>query len=349
MTLRIATIVGARPQFVKAGALSRAIAAEPRLDEFLIHTGQHFDDAMSDVFFRELEIPTPRYNLGIGSQTHGAMTGRMLEGIEAILIDERPDLVIVYGDTNSTTAGALAAAKLNIPIAHVEAGLRSFNRRMPEELNRIVTDHLSTLQFCPTTTSVRNLAAEGITGNVFHSGDVMYDATRFAIARADRHSDIRTHLGLADRDYSVCTIHRAETTDDPDRLRAVVAYLAGIAREHALVIPIHPRTKAVLARETLDLSPAIVTSPLGYFDLHALLAGATGVYTDSGGLQKEAYFHGKPCVTLRDETEWSELIDHGWNRLWQGPDYLPRQPISEYGTGQAAEAMVAEIVRHFRL
>lgn len=347
--IRIATVVGARPQFVKAGALSRAIASEPRLDEFLIHTGQHFDDAMSEVFFRELEIPAPLYNLGVGSQTHGAMTGRMLEGIEKILIDERPDLVIVYGDTNSTTAGALAAAKLHIPVAHVEAGLRSFNRRMPEELNRVVTDHLATLQFCPTETSVRNLAAEGITRNVFHSGDLMYDATLFAISAAGTGTrpDIRQRLGVADRDYAVCTVHRAETTDDPQRLRAVVDYLREIARERALVIPMHPRTKAAVAREGLDLSPAIVVDPLGYFDLHGLLAGATCVFTDSGGLQKEAYFHGKACVTLRDETEWSELIDHGWNRLWQGPDYAPRRPIVEYGDGHAAKGMAEQLVRHF--
>lgn len=346
MPVRIATVVGARPQFVKAGALSRAIAGRPELDEFLIHTGQHFDDAMSDVFFRELRMPAPRYNLGIGSQTHGAMTGRMLEQIEKILLDERPDLIIVYGDTNSTAAGALAAAKLHLPIAHVEAGLRSFNRRMPEELNRIVTDHLATLQFCPTEASVRNLAREGIVDNVFLCGDVMYDATLFAIAEADRHSDIRNRLGVAHQEYAVCTIHRAETTDDPERLRAVVDYLVDAARERALVLPMHPRTKAALERAGLDLDPVIVVPPLGYFDLHALLAGATCVYTDSGGLQKEAYFHGKPCVTLRDETEWVELVEHGWNRLWKGPDYVePRSQIPDYGDGHAAERIVDELLR----
>ena len=301
---------------------------------------------MSDIFFRELKLPTPRYNLGISSQTHGAMTGRMLEGIETILLDERPDLVVVYGDTNSTAAGAMAAAKLHIPVAHVEAGLRSFNRRMPEELNRIVTDHLATLQFCPTAASVENLRREGIVENVHHTGDVMYDATLFAIDAVGGRSRI-AEFGLDPGAYAVCTIHRAENTDSADSLRHVCDYLKQRAAEQPLIVPLHPRTRKMLAQFGLDLGAARIVDPLGYFDLHGLLAGANMIYSDSGGLQKEAYFHGKPCVTLRDETEWVETVASGWNRLWHQADYVtPRRPIDEYGDGNAAEK-IASIIRNF--
>jgi UDP-GlcNAc3NAcA epimerase len=340
--LKIATIVGARPQFVKAAAVSRAIAAAPGVEECLIHTGQHFDDGMSAIFFRELDIPDPAYNLGIASQSHGAMTGRMLEAIERIFVEVKPDLVLVYGDTNSTLAGSLAAAKLHIPVGHVEAGLRSYNRRMPEEINRVVTDHVARYQFCPTTASVENLAREGIVDNVHHVGDVMFDATLFAMRSAANGSGIADRLGLGGRSYSVCTIHRAENTDSERSLGRVCAYLRDVALERPLVIPLHPRTRQALAQFGLDLDPAMTIEPLGYFDLHALIAGAELVYTDSGGLQKEAYFHGKPCVTLRDETEWVETIEHGWNRLWQEPRFVePRRPITDYGEGAAAEKIVA--------
>lgn len=339
--LKIATVVGARPQFIKAAAVSRAIAAAPDVEECLIHTGQHFDDSMSAVFFRELELPDPGHNLGIASGSHGAMTGRMMEAIEQVLLEEKPDLTLVYGDTNSTLAGALAATKLHIPVGHVEAGLRSFNRRMPEEVNRVVTDHVASMHFCPTAASVENLAREGVTDNVHHVGDVMYDATRFAM-RAAAESGIVAALGLAGKSYAVGTIHRAENTDSAPALRQVCDYLRQAAGERTLVVPLHPRTRQALARFGLSLDPAIVVDPLGYFDLHALIAGAEMVYTDSGGLQKEAYFHGKPCVTLRDETEWVETIEHGWNRLWHGPDFVePQRAITDYGTGDAAERIVA--------
>lgn len=340
---KIVTVVGARPQFIKAAAVSRAISAASDLDERLIHTGQHFDDAMSAVFFRELGIPDPAHNLGISSQSHGAMTGRMLEAIEQILMSERPDAVLVYGDTNSTLAGALAASKLDIPIGHVEAGLRSFNRCMPEEINRVVTDHISDIQFCPTQASVKNLQREGIVNNVHHTGDVMYDATRFAIQAVKGRTDIRERYGIVGP-YAVCTIHRAENTDDRARLGWVCDYLADVAASTRLIIPLHPRTRQALERHNLSLDPATIVDPLSYLDLHALIAGAVSVYTDSGGLQKEAYFHGKPCVTLRDETEWVETIEHGWNRLWLRDGFAePRTKISDYGEGNAAEAVVSAL------
>ena len=342
----VVTVVGARPQFVKAGAVSRALARSGTLTERMIHTGQHFDESMSDVFFRELELPKPAHNLGISSATHGAMTGRMLEGIEAVLLDEKPDMVLVYGDTNSTLAGALAATKLHIPVAHVEAGLRSFNRRMPEEINRVVTDHVAAIQFCPSEAAVANLSNEGITREVHHSGDVMYDATLFAIRATQGRPSPAESLGLTPGAYALATIHRAENTDDPVQLRRVVDYLNAVAADQMLVLPLHPRTRGALAKHGLSFDRAVVTDPLGYFELHALLAGATQVFTDSGGLQKEAYFHGKRCVTLRDETEWVETIAHGWNRLWADPDYAAEPtPITDYGNGAAAEAIVAELER----
>lgn len=339
--MKITTVIGARPQFIKAGAVSRVIAGRGDIEEVLVHTGQHFDDAMSAVFFRELELPEPKYNLNIASQSHGQMTGRMLEQVEAVLVDERPDIVLVYGDTNSTLAGALAGSKLNIPVAHVEAGLRSFNRRMPEEINRIVTDHLSSIQFCPTVASVENLRREGIVDNVHHTGDVMFDATLFTINGVVRNSDVLSRLGLGAEQYAVCTVHRAENTDNPARLRALANYLKTVAGEQTLVLPLHPRTRGALVRHDIDLGPVMIIDPLGYIDLQALVAGASIVFTDSGGLQKEAYFHGKRCVTLRDETEWVETIDHGWNRLWLEPQYAePRRAITDYGDGNAASKIV---------
>jgi len=343
---KIATIVGARPQFIKAAAVSREIDASPGLSECLIHTGQHYDDAMSGVFFRGLGLRAPDFNLGIAEATHGAMTGRMIEGVESILIEEKPDLVLVYGDTNSTLAGALAAAKLHIPVAHVEAGLRSFNRQMPEEINRVLTDHLAQLHFCPTVASVENLRREGVVDAVHHTGDVMYDATLFAIEAA-ANAQILNKLGLEAGGYSLSTLHRAENTDDIRELRRLCDYLGAVAERAPLIIPLHPRTRAALARHGLGLGRAFVMDPVGYLDLHALLRGAAMVYTDSGGLQKEAYFHGKRCVTLRGETEWIETIDHGWNRLWQGPDFVePRRPIPDYGDGHAARTIVSIIAEH---
>jgi len=323
--------------------VSRALAAEG-LIEILVHTGQHFDAAMSDVFFEELSIPKPAYNLEVNSLGHGAMTGRMLEKLEEVLLEERPDLVLVYGDTNSTAAGALAAAKLNIPVAHVEAGLRSFNRRMPEEINRVLADHLSDILLCPTATAIANLAAEGITEGVHAVGDVMFDTTLAAIARAEDRSRILETLGLTPQGYAAATLHRAENTDDERRLRAVIAWLEQAAREQPVVMVVHPRTKKRLAGIGIEPRGLRLVDPLGYLDMARLVHHASAVFTDSGGLQKEAYFHRVPCVTLREETEWVETVEAGWNRLWTVPDYRPRREIEDYGKGQASEA-IAKLLR----
>jgi UDP-GlcNAc3NAcA epimerase len=342
---RLLTVVGARPQFVKAAAISRALAGRGGVEEMLLHTGQHFDADMSRVFFDELGIAAPYVNLGIHGGNHGAMTGRMLAGIEEAILAERPDLVLVPGDTNSTLAGALAAAKLHVPVAHLEAGLRSFNRAQPEELNRVLTDHASALLLCPTETAIANLRQEGIVEGVHDIGDVMYDAALFAAARA-RRSQVVERLGLAGQPYAVATVHRAENTDDPDTLAEIIGFLAERARDCAVVLPLHPRTRTQIARWQLDLGPIAACEPLGYLDMHRLLQSALAVYTDSGGLQKEAYFHRVPCVTLRSETEWVETVNAGWNRLWKGPDYRPRRDIAAYGDGHAAEKAIDIILSY---
>jgi UDP-GlcNAc3NAcA epimerase len=343
---RILTVVGARPQLIKAAAVSRALSARSDLQECLVHTGQHFDAGMSDVFFSELGIPAPAHHLGIHGGGHGEMTGRMLVALERVMQHEQPDCVLVYGDTNSTLAGALAAAKLNLPVAHVEAGLRSFNRRMPEEINRIVADRLSALLFCPTATSVANLANEGMTGGVHAVGDVMYDVTLYAGAAAQKTSNIVERLALAPKGYALATVHRAENTDDPAALSAVLSYLREQSRARPIVLPLHPRTRDAARRAGIGLDGFIVTEPLGFLDMHRLLSGAACVFTDSGGVQKEAYFHRVPCVTLRGETEWVETIDAGWNRLWRGPDYRPRRDIPDYGDGHSAEKIVEILGSH---
>jgi UDP-GlcNAc3NAcA epimerase len=338
--MRILTVVGARPQFIKAAAVSRAIVTSANVSEILVHTGQHFDPEMSDIFFEELELPPPAYHLGISGGSHGDMTGRMLAAIERLLLDERPDWVLIYGDTNSTLAGALAAAKLKIPVAHVEAGLRSYNRRMPEEINRVLTDHISTLLLCPTAAAVANLAQEGISRGVHWTGDVMYDATLHSTAQARVRSRVLERLGLKSGEFAVATIHRAENTDDHIQLRRVLDWLKARTREMPVVFPLHPRTMQAVNRAGLDLAPLLVCAPVGYLDMVRLLDGAVAVFTDSGGLQKEAYFHRKPCVTLRTETEWIETLACGWNRLWEGPDYGPRGDIPDYGDGAAALRVV---------
>ena len=324
--------------------MSRALAAHSGVSETIVHTGQHFDPEMSETFFRELEIPEPQYNLGIHGGGHGAMTGRMLGALEPIVQAERPDAMLVYGDTNSTLAGALAASKLNIPVAHVEAGLRSFNRRMPEEINRVLVDHVSTLLYCPTGTSVENLAREGITRGVENVGDVMYDAVLHVAARAHADSEILERVGLADGTYAVATIHRAENTDDPEALSQRLDYLRRKASRQPIVLPLHPRTHRAVERAELSVDGLTVIPPCSYLDMHRLLLGATVVYTDSGGLQKEAYFHRTPCVTLRGETEWVETVACGWNRLWQGPNYRRRRPIAEYGDGTAGRRIAAHLM-----
>lgn len=336
MPRKILTIVGARPQFIKAAAVSRAIRETDGLSEVMIHTGQHFDSNMSDIFFEELDIRKPKHHLAVNGGGHGDMTGRMLMAIEPILVAERPDWVMVYGDTNSTLAGSLAASKLHIPVAHVEAGLRSFNRRMPEEINRVVTDHLSTLHFSPTSTAVANLAAEGVSKGVHHVGDVMYDATLFATSKAEQGSTVLSDLKLRPKAYVIATVHRAENTDDPGQLRAVVQFLQERAKSHSVVLPLHPRTRQAASRMGVNLDRLQVIDPVGYLDMAKLLHHAVEVYTDSGGVQKEAYFHRVPCTTLRDETEWTETVTHGWNCLWKGPERLTQREIEEYGKGRAA-------------
>lgn len=318
MTRKIVTIVGARPQFIKAAAVSREILKNPGvLEEVMVHTGQHYDPNMSQVFFDELEIPTPKYNLEISGGGHGAMTGRMLEGIEQILLTEKPDWVLIYGDTNSTLAGALAAAKLHIPVAHVEAGLRSFNMRMPEEVNRILADRVSTLLLCPTPLAVDNLAREGLTQGVHNVGDVMFDVALYYRDRARDNSKILSTLGLSEKGFALATCHRAENTDARERLTGILSALANIARELPVVLPLHPRTRKLIGDFELEhlLAPLNVVDPLAFLDMVALEQAAKVILTDSGGVQKEAFFYRVPCITMRDETEWVETVELGWNQL----------------------------------
>lgn len=308
--MSIATIVGARPQFVKAAAVSPALAAEG-LTEILIHTGQHWDWEMSAAFFEGLGLPEPRYNLRVGSAPHGAQTGRMLEAIERVLMEERPAAVIVYGDTNSTLAGALAASKLGLPVVHVEAGLRSFDRRMPEEINRVVTDHLSQILFAPTETAIKNLLAEGIAQGVVFSGDVMFEVLEAYLPTVEaKKAEVLARFGLRQKSYAFTTVHRAENTDDPPRLQDILHDLCQLAAEGLPVLwPVHPRLKISLAQDSI---PGIqATPPLPYLPTQVLLREAAVVLTDSGGLQREAAFHGTPCLVLRDRTEWKELEQEG--------------------------------------
>lgn len=349
--MKVLSVVGARPQFVKAAMVSRVLRRSGQ--EVLLHTGQHYDDSMSAVFFDELNIPRPEINLGVGGGTHAEMTGRMLLGIEQALLSEKPDWLLVYGDTNSTLAGALAAAKLQVPVAHVEAGLRSFNRAMPEEINRVVCDHLSTALFCPTDEAVRNLAAEGISRGVCPVGDVMMDALQANLALAHSRSSILRQLNLQPRRYALATIHRAANTDDPARLRAILSALGRLSLP--VVLPLHPRTRNVLAREGIQPGGNLrLVEPVGYLDMLALEESADAILTDSGGVQKEAYWVGVRCITLRDETEWVETVQTGWNRL-VGADpaaieqaFTAWRPSGErppvYGDGHAAEKIVAHLI-----
>ncbi len=313
---KIATIIGARPQFIKAAVVSRALLEHsPGAREVLIHTGQHFDANMSDVFFDELELPCPSHHLGIGGGTHGENTGRMIEAVERLLLLERPDWVLVYGDTDSTLAGALAAVKIHVPVAHVEAGLRSFNRRMPEEINRVLTDHAADLLFTPTETAVTNLMAEGILhGRIRKVGDVMYDAALFYASKAEKFSTVLSKLLLPRGEYVLATVHRAENTNDTERLSAIMCGLIQVAKKHPIVFPLHPRTRSALIRADLMGQAAkslILIEPLGYLDMVMLERHAAVIATDSGGIQKEAFFYRVPCAILRDETEWVELVDVG--------------------------------------
>ncbi len=354
--MKLITILGARPQFVKAATVSRELK-KAGVQEVIVHTGQHFDHNMSQVFFDEMEIPQPDYNLEISGLNHGAMTGRMLEKIEEVLIKEKPDYVLVYGDTNSTLAGALAASKLHIPVAHVEAGLRSFEMKMPEEVNRILTDRISSVLFCPTTTAIKNLTNEGFDHfncKVILSGDVMYDAVKYYKNRINTHSAILEKLNLQANPFILVTLHRAENTNDPTRLNEICNALNEISRDVKIVLPLHPRTKAFLLSQNINLEAHII-DPVGYFDMLALLQGCNMVMTDSGGLQKEAYFFEKFCITLRDQTEWVELVEAGANTLAGAnattivtrfkENYGKAIRLKEglYGDGHAA----AHIARHF--
>jgi UDP-GlcNAc3NAcA epimerase len=349
--MKVITVIGARPQFIKAATISRAILKEDEMNEVIVHTGQHFDENMSKVFFDELDIPRPKYNLDINSLNHGAMTGRMLEAIEDLLIREKANLVIVYGDTNSTLAGALAASKLHIPVAHVEAGLRSFNMKMPEEINRILTDRVSRFLFCPTEEAISNLTREGFDHmdcHVVKSGDVMYDAAVYYLPKARK-----PEVNIPER-FILVTLHRAENTDDPDRLKSIFHALNSISEDIPVVIPVHPRTRNILSRNNLIKANTRMEfiDPVGYLNMIYLLKNCNMVMTDSGGLQKEAYFFNKPCITLRTETEWVELVETGVNKLGgfdsdqilncfnEFMNHTVNFPLNLYGDGKAANKIV---------
>lgn len=350
--MKIVTVLGARPQFVKASVVSRALRGLPALNEIVIHTGQHFDPNMSAVFFDELGMAPPAYHLDIHGGGHGQMTGRMLAEIERVLLQERPDAVLVYGDTNSTLAGALAAVKLHIPVAHVEAGLRSFNLRMPEEINRVVTDRISHWLFAPTSAAVEHLTREGAPPDrIVQVGDVMFDVALEHGARVTSQGRVMGRLGLAAGSFALATAHRAENTDDPVRLDAIARGLAIVSKTLPVLWPVHPRTRSALQAQELPSEPehAIhMIEPVGYLDMVQLEKFAAVIATDSGGVQKEAFFHGIPCVTLRDETEWTELVDAGWNRLAPplSADAVARAvlqavgtrgaPVRPYGSGDTA-------------
>jgi UDP-GlcNAc3NAcA epimerase len=371
--MKLLFVVGARPQFIKLSPFCRAIAAyqsgpdHEQIRSVIVHTGQHYDYELSKVFFDELQIPAADYNLEVGSGSHAAQTGAMMERLEKVLLKEQPDIVVVFGDTNSTLAGALAASKLDLPVAHVEAGLRSFNRRMPEEINRVVADHLSTLLFCPTDRAVANLQLEGITNILNHSfladksakvlkeatataplivkqGDVMYDAFLYNEALAVRTSTILKDLSLSPREYALLTIHRAENTDSRASLERIMAFLESEQLNHPTTFPVHPRTKKFIMENSIQLPSSIrIVPPVSYFDMLVLGKNASTIYTDSGGLQKEAFFMRVPCVTLRRETEWTETVTSGWNRLMtdhrgnaERITALAQPDLSLFGDGHAA-------------
>jgi UDP-N-acetylglucosamine 2-epimerase len=348
--MKIVSIVGARPEFVQATPVSKAIRLGGQHHEVLVHTGQHYDYKMSQTFFDELGTPTPDYNLEAGSGTHGQQTADMLVGIEQVLQQEQPDLVIIRGDTNSTVAGALAASKLHIRLAHIEAGERSFDRRMPEEINRLVADRIADLHFCVSQTAVKNLADEGIVASAHHVGDVMLDAMRHNQALAQRKSAIVSQLGLRVGGYVLVTVHRAANTDNATRLRGIVHALN--AAQETVVFPVHPRTRSKIDALGVQFAPHVrAIEPVGYFDMIALENNARMIATDSGGVQREAYFLGKPCITLRDETEWTETVQVGWNILvgaeperimaaWHTFSPPSNQPPI-FGNGFAAEKIVA--------
>jgi len=351
--MKIVTILGARPQFIKAGSVSREIAKHNDIEEVIVHTGQHFDANMSDVFFDEMKIPKPDYFLDINGLGHGAMTGQMIEKIEEVLLKEKPDWVMVYGDTNSTLSGALAASKLHIKIAHIEAGLRSFNMKMPEEINRILTDRVSSLLFCPTDTAMQNLQREGYDAldcRIVKSGDVMQDGALFYKSLA-----VKPDCNI-ENEFILCTIHRAENTDDEERLRNIFEALETISKSQQIILPLHPRTKKIVEKLKLNIEGLTLINPVGYLEMIWLIDHCELVMTDSGGLQKEAFFFEKPCITLRDETEWVELVENGLNVLvgadtnkilntYQNHSSLFTSPssLNLYGAGNASEIIIKEL------
>ena len=351
--MKILTILGARPQFIKAGAVSREIAKYDNIKEIIVHTGQHYDSNMSDIFFEELHLPKPDYYLGIGGKTHGAMTGQMIEKIEEVAFKEKPDIIMVYGDTNSTLAGAIVGSKLHIPIAHVEAGLRSFNIKMPEEVNRILTDRVSKWLFCPTDTAVENLKKEGFENfdcKVIKSGDVMQDAALFYRQYAKKPENVEI-----EENFILSTIHRAENTDNENRLKNIFEALETIAKEKQVILPLHPRTKRIIQNIGLKLKNITIIEPVGYLEMVWLLDNSDMVITDSGGLQKEAFFFKKPCITLRDETEWVELIENKFNVLagankekildvYRSFEFNNNFDVDLYGDGRASERIVKELL-----
>lgn len=348
--MKIVTVVGARPQFIKAATISRLLLHDPDVEEILVHTGQHYDPNMSDIFFKELNIPHPDFNLEVGSGSHAVQTGKMLEGIETILLEEKPDWTLVYGDTNSTLAGAVAATKLNIPLAHVEAGLRSFNRKMPEEINRIVTDRISDLLFAPTITAMINLEMEGLLAASCLTGDVMFDSTFFYKELILKNPDPYKINGLP-QEFLLATVHRAENTDNINNLKNL--FKAFSESGHAIVLPIHPRTRKIIAKTILIPENVHIINPVGYLQMLYLTMHAGKVLTDSGGLQKEAYFLGKQCITLRTETEWVETLHDNWNTITGTDPEKILEAIrsdapsssqnSSFGNGKAAEAIVEKL------
>ncbi|KIM12219.1 MAG: UDP-N-acetylglucosamine 2-epimerase [Sulfurovum sp. FS08-3] len=354
--IKILTILGARPQFIKAGSVSREIAKHKVIEEVIVHTGQHYDANMSDIFFDEMQIPKPNYFLGIGGKSHGAMTGQMIEKIEEVAIKEKPDWIMVYGDTNSTLAGAIVASKLHIKLAHIEAGLRSFNMKMPEEVNRILTDRVSSILFCPTDVAVQNLKNEGYENfdcKIVKSGDVMQDGAIFY-----KNLAVKPNIAIK-KDFILCTIHRAENTDDETRLKSIFEALEEIAKEKQVILPLHPRTKKILENLKLDISHLTIIDPVGYLEMVWLIDNCDFVMTDSGGLQKEAYFFEKQCITLRDETEWVELVECGANTLVGANKEkimeayknhsifnIQNSQLDLYGGGKASENIIKELLEY---
>ena len=352
--IKILTILGARPQFIKAGSVSREISKYDEIEEIIVHTGQHYDANMSDIFFDEMKIPKPDYFLGIGGKSHGAMTGQMIEKIEEVVLKENPDWMMVYGDTNSTLAGAIVASKLHIKLAHVEAGLRSFNMKMPEEVNRILTDRVSQILFCPTDTAIDNLKKEGYDNldcKVVKSGDVMQDGAMFYKSFSTKpNCEIKEN-------YILCTIHRAENTDDEKRLKDIIESLDKIAKERQVILPLHPRTKKIIQKLKLNIENLTIIEPVGYLEMVWLIDNCSLVMTDSGGLQKEAYFFNKQCITLREETEWVELVENGFNTLvgadadkiiqaYKNNSGFKKKDFNLYGTGKASENIIKELLAY---